>query len=222
MLQFAERAAGYLARYHRAKLIGAHHIPDGPVMLVGNHGVYGYDTPVFFWLLRKHTGRYPIGLADKAFFRSPVTRELMPLLGGVEGTPKNAEEALARGELVVCYPGGAREVFKAPEAKYALRWERALGFVRCAARTGVPVIPFAGFGPDHAFVFGEPRMKLSGGFERYRAPLAVPLPLPFQFRFHLGEALAPPKRTASHAELISFRNDVANRVRSLLVRACHA
>ena len=134
VFRFAERGAALSALYHRAKLVGTEHLPlDGPVLLVGNHGVWGYETPAFFHLLHRATGRYPLGLAERGFFRIPRVRTVLPWLGGVEGTRENALAALESGALVVCYPGGARETFKRRHGRYRLRWERALGFVRLAA-----------------------------------------------------------------------------------------
>lgn len=222
LLGFAEGTLRYLARYHRAELRGDDQIPDGPVLLVGNHGLYGYETPVFFWLLKQATGRYPVGLADKVFFKMPFTREVLPLLGGIEGTRENCLEAFRQGQLVVCYPGGAREVFKSKEGRYALRWEKTLGFAKCASVAQVPVIPFAGYGIDDAFLISDTRMRLSKQSRRYDPCVGLPLPLPARFIFQLGPPLHPPKPNAPKGSLEKFRDDVARRVRELLVRACHA
>lgn len=222
LLGLAEGTLQYLARYHQARLRGEHHIPEGPVMLVGNHGMYGYETPVFFWLLKQATGRYPVGLADKIFFKLPLTREVLPMLGGIEGTRENAEEAFGRGELVVCYPGGAREVFKDRDSRYSLRWEKRLGFARCAAKAGVPVVPFAGYGIDDAFWVTRRRLRLAKEATRYDPPMGLPLPLPAAFKFQLGAPVMPPRAGAPEGELKAFRDKVAHRVRELLVRACHA
>lgn len=222
LLHAAERTLRHLARYHRATMRGVRHIPEGAGMLVGNHGLYGYETLIFFWLIRHHTGRYPLGMADHLFFRLPVAKELLPLLGGVPGTRKNAKAALSRGELVVCYPGGASEVFKRRSERYLLRWERSLGFAKVAAETQVPVIPFAGYGVDDTFMVSDARIRLSPSTSRYTAPLMLPIPLPARLRFRIGEPIAPPSPDAGEEELKAFRGRVATEVRSLLLRACHA
>jgi 1-acyl-sn-glycerol-3-phosphate acyltransferase len=229
VFRLAEAGAHLSAMYHRARLLGAEHLPrGGPVLLVGNHGVLGYETPAFFHLLHHATGRYPLGLADRGFFRIPLVRTVLPWIGGVEGTPANALTALGEGHLVVCYPGGAREVFKRSQGRYMLRWEQALGFVKLAARTGVPIVPFAGFGVDDTFFYppGEERLCLRlSAREKYRMPLVMGLgllPLPVRMTFAMGEPHEPPPGNASEQRLKAFRDRVAASVRRLMLRACHA
>ncbi|NTX10663.1 acyltransferase family protein [Myxococcus sp. CA056] len=229
VFHLAERGAALSALYHRARLVGTEHLPSsGPVLLVGNHGVWGYETPAFFHLLHQATGRRVLGLAERGFFRIPVVRTVLPRLGGVEGTQDNALAVLRDGALVVCYPGGAREVFKRPRGRYQLRWERALGFARVASDAGVPVVPFAGFGVDDTFLWppGEARLGVHLTNEaKYRVPLLVglgPLPFPVRLTFALGNAHSPPPSGASESRLRAFRDRVATSVHRLLVRARHA
>ncbi len=149
---------------------------------------------------------------------------MLPQLGGVEGTRENALSALGDGHLVVCYPGGAKEVFKPDAGKYALRWESSLGFVKVAAEAGVPVVPFAGFGIDDCFAWGSAdsmRVKLSDD-ERYHVPVRLPVPQPAAIRFALGKPLTPPRPGSSERELTSFKDRVAAKVRRLLLKACDA
>lgn len=226
--RFAETGAALSARYHRARLLGAEHLPSqGPLLLVGNHGLWGYETPAFFHLLHQATGRYPLGLAERGFFKIPLVRTLLPWLGGVEGTRDKALASLQQGHLVVCYPGGAWETFKKPRHHYTLRWEGTLGFVRLAAQAGVPIVPFAGFGVDDTFVCSQEErwcFSLAPG-EKYRIPLGLglgPLPLPVKMTFVLGTPMAPPPADAPESRLAAWKDRVASRVRHLLVRACHA
>jgi 1-acyl-sn-glycerol-3-phosphate acyltransferase len=226
--RFAETGAALSALYHRARLLDAEHLPsDGPVLLVGNHGLWGYETPAFFHLVHRATGRYPLGLAERGFFKIPLVRTVLPWLGGVEGTREKALDALRQGHLVVCYPGGAWETFKKPRHHYTLRWEGTLGFVRLAAQTGVPIVPFAGFGVDDTFLCPDDErlsVPLAPG-EKYRVPLGIglgPLPLPVKMTFVVGKPLRPPPANAPESRLQHFRDRVAHTVRRLLERACHA
>src|SRR6218665_3331838 len=67
--RLAETSAALSARYHRARLLETEHLPrSGPVLLVGNHGLWGYETPAFFHRLHRATGRHPQGLAERGFF----------------------------------------------------------------------------------------------------------------------------------------------------------
>ncbi|MBF5045390.1 acyltransferase family protein [Aggregicoccus sp. 17bor-14] len=220
----AEAGARASARYHRARLLGGEHLPrEGAALLVGNHGLWGYETPAFFSLVQRASGRYPVGLAEHGFFRIPLVRTVLPWLGGVPGTRESALAQLSEGRLVVCYPGGARETFKPPHRHYMLRWERSLGFARLAAEAQVPVLPFAGYGVDDTFLYpgdGQLGVQLAPE-EKYRMPLVMPLPLPVRLSFALGAPLEPPPRGAPEAQLAAFRDRVAARVRWLLAEACH-
>jgi 1-acyl-sn-glycerol-3-phosphate acyltransferase len=216
LYRLACQAAGLVTQWHRGLCDGLHHLPSGPALLVGNHGLYGFETPVFFYLLHRATGRVPVGLTDRLVFGRAPMRQLLAQVGGVLGTRENALELLREGHLVVCYPGGSREVFKSPARKYQLRWERAEGFARLAHEAGVPVVPFAGIGIDDSYVnFGHApgSVRLLG---RYSVPLAVglgPLPLPVPFRFRLGPAFEPP---SSVGALPAFREGVQKSVERLL------
>eukprot|EP00197_Chlamydomonas_leiostraca_P012444 CAMPEP_0202879844 /NCGR_PEP_ID=MMETSP1391-20130828/34179_1 /ASSEMBLY_ACC=CAM_ASM_000867 /TAXON_ID=1034604 /ORGANISM="Chlamydomonas leiostraca, Strain SAG 11-49" /LENGTH=171 /DNA_ID=CAMNT_0049562249 /DNA_START=62 /DNA_END=574 /DNA_ORIENTATION=- len=55
---------------------------------------------------------------------------------------------LAGGEVVLLYPGGAREAFKRKDEKYKLLWPERAEFVRMAARFGATIIPFAAVGAE--------------------------------------------------------------------------
>jgi 1-acyl-sn-glycerol-3-phosphate acyltransferase len=219
LLRMARWVAGLASRWHQASLDGHEHLPEGPALLVGNHGLYGLDTPVFFHLLHAATGRLPVGLADRVVFGARPIRKILERLGGVPGTPEHAHELLGGGHLVVCYPGGAREVYKRPEARYRLRWETAMGFARVAIRAGVPIVPFAGHGVDDTYVNLGPIPALEARMGRYAVPVGVglgPLPLPARFRFQLGRPLSPP---ANEEHAPRFKRDVQAAVEDLLAPA---
>lgn len=176
---------------HPVRFEGLEKLPVGPALLVGNHGMLGYESLLFFERILSERGRLPLGLADRWFFRVPGLRDALVRLGGMYGSAKNGLRALRRGALVVCYPGGAREVFKQERDKYRLQWQKSLGFVRLALEARVPVIPFAAAGVDDTYrVVG--RLSGSGkllmGHGKYDLPLVwgvgpLPRPVPFWFRF---------------------------------------
>ncbi len=181
-----------LRALHEARVEGIAHLPRGPALLVGNHGLLGYETIVFFERLLELTGRLPRGLADRWFFRVPVLRDVLVRAGGMLGSMENARRALARGDWVVCYPGGAREVLKRDRRqKYRLLWQQSRGFVRLAAEMHVPLVPFAAAGVDDTFdviatLRGTGKMLM--GHPKYDLPVLwgrgpVPRPVPFWFRF---------------------------------------
>lgn len=195
-----------LSRIHPVQLDGLENVPNGPALLVGNHGVLGYESPIFFERILDACGRLPIGLADRWFFRVPVLRDLVVRLGGTYGNMANGVDALRRGELVVVYPGGVREVLKHAKDKYRLLWERSVGFVILAILARVPIIPFAAAGVDDTFdVVG--RLPGTGDFlmgdRKYDLPLVwsevgpLPRPVPLWFRF--GEPIVPEQRGVTRA-----------------------
>jgi 1-acyl-sn-glycerol-3-phosphate acyltransferase len=208
-LQPGVRALQWL---HPTRVEGLEHLPRGGALLVGNHGLLGYETLLFFERLYARTGRMPLGLADQWFFRVPILRDVLVRVGGMYGAPALAHAALHRGELVVCYPGGAREALKHdPRARYRLCWEQSQGFIRVALRAGVPVVPFAGAGVDDTFAILS-RLRGSGrwlmGHEKYDLPLLLglgPLPAPVPIWFRLGRPIefAHPPAAAEDPALIA-------------------
>jgi 1-acyl-sn-glycerol-3-phosphate acyltransferase len=188
---------------HPVKLDGVENVPRGAALLVGNHGMLGYESPLFFERVLATCGRLPIGLADRWFFHVPGVRDLLVRLGGAYGSAKNGLRALRRGDLVVCYPGGAREVLKTSAQKYRCLWERSVGFARLAIATGVPIIPFAAAGVDDTYrvlarLRGTGRLLM--GHCKYDLPIVwglgpIPRPVPFWFRF--GAPILPPKNVKS-------------------------
>ncbi|MBI2390773.1 MAG: acyltransferase family protein [Deltaproteobacteria bacterium] len=187
-----------LEAVHPVRMEGLENLPRGPALLVGNHGLLGYETLLFFARLFDATGRVPRGCADRWFFRVPLMRDVLVRVGGMYGSQENALSALGRGHLVVSYPGGVREVFKhEPSQRYRLRWEKSLGFARVALRAGVPIIPFAAAGVDHTYRIVS-RLRGTGrlwmGDEKYDLPLLLgrgPLPAPVPFWFRLGRPMLP-------------------------------
>ena len=181
-----------LRSMHRVVLDGVENLPRGPALLIGNHGLLGYETLLFFDALLEATDRMPLGLADRWFFKVPLLRDVIVRAGGMYGCRATALRALGRGSLVVCYPGGAREVLKREDQKYRLQWGKSLGFIRLAIEAGVPLVPFAAAGVDDTFdVVSRARGtgRLLMGHDKYDLPLLWgrgPLPRAVPFIFRIG------------------------------------
>lgn len=199
--------ARLVTRHHPVRLDGTEHLPEGPALLVGNHGLLGYETMAFFHAVLERTGRLPLGLADRWFFRVPGLRSVLVRAGGMLGSAANARAALATGAWVVAYPGGAREVLKRDnDAKYRLQWARSLGFARIASELGIPIVPFAAAGVDDTFdivttLRGSGRLLMKHA--KYDLPVLwgrgpLPRAVPFWFRF--GAPIEPSRSAeALHA-----------------------
>lgn len=182
---------------HPTELQGAENLPETAAILVGNHGLLGYETLFFFERLLALTGRMPRGVTEPWVLRVPVLRDLVARVGGLRDGLEGTCAALRSGALVVSYPGGARELLKHhPSERYRLRWEGRESYVRAALRAGVPVVPFAAAGVDDTFAILS-RLRGSGrlltGRDENDLPLLLgvgPIPNPVPFWFRIGRPVA--------------------------------
>lgn len=196
----AKLLAGALS-YLRPELIHPERIPQGGVLLVGNHALMGIDSFALYPLLWQHTQRLPRGLADRFLFKVPGLDKVFHSVGAIEGHPDQAVDLLLQGEMCLVYPGGSAESFKSPAQRYQLFWKDRLGFAKVALRAQVPVVPIMAAGVDHAyrFLFRDKllvRHVAGQGKARYDFPVSLGLgilPLPVQFTYHVGEPIQPPQ-----------------------------
>ena len=164
-------------KYFHATLEGGEHFPrEGGALLVSNHAFFGIDAAVLGMLVARETGRHPRFLGEKNLWKIPGLGGLLSWLGALPGEPVSATALLARGEIVIVYPGGVDDSFKAAEEKHRLQWGTRAGFARVAMRAHVPIIPVAGLGIDDMYeIVG--REKWIGrrlfGSSRYDFPIAL-------------------------------------------------
>ena len=125
---------------------------DKPALFVGNHTLYGLTDGPLLWdyLCREHN-IFLRALGDKVHFKIPGWREAMLINGAVEGSPENCRRLMQKGESILVYPGGSREVFKRKGEKYQLIWKQRTGFARMAIEHGYDIIPFAALGGDDCY-----------------------------------------------------------------------
>jgi 1-acyl-sn-glycerol-3-phosphate acyltransferase len=90
-------------------------------------------------------------LADRNHFKFPVWRDLVVLQGAVLGSRANCAALMRRGEHLLVFPGGAREVFKHKGEAYRLIWKERYGFVRLAIEHGYTITPYATVGAEDAY-----------------------------------------------------------------------
>lgn len=142
-------------------LFGTHHVSKGlrspgPIIFVGNHTIYGLlDVSVFYLELVPLLGtRRLSSLADPIHFDffSDISdgkwKHFVQALGGLPATPRNYYRLLSRGECVLLFPGGAREVCRRRNEQYKLFWKDETDFIRPAAKFNATVIPFSAVGAD--------------------------------------------------------------------------
>ena len=123
-----------------------------PTLFVGNHSVYGVlDVMLFADGLYRERGISLRMLADRNHFKVPMWRDFVVQTGAVLGSPANCAALMRRGEHILVFPGGAREVFKHKGEAYGLIWKERLGFVRLAIEHGYTITPYATVGAEEAF-----------------------------------------------------------------------
>ena len=142
-----------LRRLFSPVAIGLEHVPrEGAVLIAGNHTIYGLvDIPMLGLAILNETGRLVRGLGDHNHFAVPIWRDVLRRLGAVHGTRENCAALFAKGEAVLVFPGGGREVMKRKGERYKLIWKERVGFARLAIEHGVPIVPVASVGVDDMF-----------------------------------------------------------------------
>lgn len=133
------------------RVYGSDHLPsDRGALLVGNHTLIGLlDAPLLCAELWERGIRARV-LGNHAHFKLPRWRDLLTSVGVVPGTPEIADALMRRGETILVFPGGGREVAKRKGEKYQLIWENRMGFARLAVKHGYPIVPFATVGAEDA------------------------------------------------------------------------
>lgn len=144
-------------------------------------------------------GRLPRLLADHLWYELPLFPGLLARGGAVEGTREAALDLVRRGELVLTYPGGVREIVGSRFGRESVDWTGRSGFARVAVEAGVPVVPIAGIGVNSGHVFltrgnllgrllYRRILRLGPRYDGYRDPLTLgllPVPLPYSVAVHL-------------------------------------
>lgn len=151
--------------YFRSQVTGLENIPAGAALLVSNHsgGLVSFDLSVFAVDYYQKFGydRPLYVLAHDSFFRSPAAG-FFPRTGVIRATRANARAALARGGLVLVFPGGAYDVYRPTVQENVIAFGGHTGYVRTAIEAGVPIVPAVSIGAqENQFYFSRGR-RLAG------------------------------------------------------------
>jgi 1-acyl-sn-glycerol-3-phosphate acyltransferase len=203
--------ARLLARYFRAEMVGLDRLPrDRPLIFVAKHPrawLYA-ETLVLGAHLYLDGGFVPFRVMEKtgtSLHAAPVLGWIRRHVGAIPATEEAALAALRRGESLLVFPGGTRELHGAPDA---IHWRGRRGYARLAAMTGTPVVPLAIDGADRQHPW---RLRLSE-----RRTLWLPLfPLPVKLVYRFGEPMVPPA-SADASAVAAFAEAVAHATRKLL------
>jgi 1-acyl-sn-glycerol-3-phosphate acyltransferase len=143
--------------YFRGDVRGIANIPDGPVLLVGNHsgGWLIADTFIFGQAFSDHFGpeRLFYQLAHDAVFKVPGLRAIVTPYGAVPACPRHLRRALARGAAVLVYPGGDHETYRASWHSADIDFGHRTGFARLALELDVPIVPVVSIGGQETALF---------------------------------------------------------------------
>src|SRR5581483_4450340 len=145
---------------------GVENVPvTGAAVVVGNHSLY-WTAEV--WAARRAVserrgeGAPVCGLAYDLLFAIPWLGSELRRLGVVPARPDAAEAALARGELVMVYPGGDLDACRSWRERDRVELGGRCGFVRLALRSGAPVVPVVAHGSTHGMVVVSRGERLAG------------------------------------------------------------
>ena len=132
--------------YFGGEMRGWENLPaGGPYLVIGNHSGGAMSTDAVFFMVRWVEEKGPeapaYGLVYDMLFAYPVVGRIFPKLGMLPASPENARKALARGAVVLDFPGGDQEVFRPWTHRNNIEFGRRTGFIKIALETGVPVVP---------------------------------------------------------------------------------
>lgn len=189
-------------KYWRVTVEGADLVPPGPSVLVANHaGAIPIDGPVLHHALRRERPdlQPTRWLLEDQVFHAPGLGVLWNRLGAVRASPENALQLLAQHTPVAVFPEGFHGLSKPFAERYRLQRFGRGGYVKLAARAGVPIVPVAIVGAEETTpLFG----KLPGGALGLPfIPVTLP-PLPTRWVIKFGAPI-------TISEGPSFANDLS-------------
>jgi len=141
----------FYRHYFRAEAHGLENLPEGRMLLVGNHsGQLAYDGMLVCAALAldAEPPRFARAMIERFFASTPFVNVVMTRMGQLTGVPRNAEKLLAEEDAaVLVFPEGERGGGRVWKDRYRIMGF-GQGFLRLATRTRSPIVPFG-------FVGGE-------------------------------------------------------------------
>lgn len=183
--------------FFRWRFIGLDKVPrSGPAIIAANH--ISYFDPLCHAYFVVKSGRRPRFFAKAELWRNPFLRFVLGNAGqipvergsGETGPVEKAEDALARGEVVVIYP---EATITTTDDLTPMRGKT--GVARVALASGAPVIPVAVWGAQWV------RPKGRRAVHRWRRLMMLNAGDPMRFPEHVGRQDDP-----------GVRREVADRI----------
>ena len=142
--------------YFRSEVRGLDNIPPGPSLVVGNHsgGLTSFDLSVFAVdYYDKYGYERPLyALAFDTLFVGPAG-EFFNRTGVIRATRTNAAKALASGAVVLVFPGGDFDVYRATLRENVINFGGRTGYVTTAVEANVPIVPAVSIGGQEEQLF---------------------------------------------------------------------
>lgn len=216
-------------RYFRVETHGIEVLPDGPVMLVANHGshVLSWDGAMILasCLLDADPPRLAHGMAEHRLMELPVLAAAARRIGAVDGRRDACQDLLKAGGVVLTFPEGTKALARPFHDRYNLV-NFGHGFMHVALATGAPIVPVAVIGAEEeAPLLANPRWlaRLVGTPVAPITPTIV-FPLPVKYRIHFGTPLrfkGPATAETVTRHVATVRNTLQELVRSGLALRRH-
>jgi 1-acyl-sn-glycerol-3-phosphate acyltransferase len=198
--------------YFRVESEGWHRVPDRPAMFVGVHsgGTIAIDGWLFAfqWWRRFGESRILHATAHDVLMSAPGLGEYFRACGVLPASKEAITASFEAGHDLVIWPGGEFDALRRWDKRDKAILGGRTGFLRLAAKLGVPVVPYATTGGgDTGIVVSEGRWlaKLLKTKERLRSEilpivLAPPfgltieilpthLPMPAKIRYEILEPI---------------------------------
>jgi 1-acyl-sn-glycerol-3-phosphate acyltransferase len=143
--------------WFRAEVDGLEHVPDEPVLFVGNHSGGGATPDTFVFLLAYNTfftveGRPLYALAHDTITAEPLLGRLTRKLGVVPADNSCAEGIFASGGSALVYPGGDVEALRPWRDRHKIVFSGRKGFLRLAHECNVNIVPVVATGGHDTLV----------------------------------------------------------------------
>jgi 1-acyl-sn-glycerol-3-phosphate acyltransferase len=187
--------------WFRAEVRGLDLVPEGPVLVVGNHsgGNLTPDSVILGLAFNEFAGadRPSYALSDDigpTSTRSVFYRKC----GAISASPPYAKAALDRRSVVLVYPGN-NEVHRPSWHRHRIDLGGRLGWARLARDHGIPVVPAVAIGGQETALFltrGESlarTLRLDRLFGIHELPLSIALPWGLNIGDFFGHIPLPSK-----------------------------
>lgn len=173
--------------YFRLEIGGWENLPQQPALFIGVHsgGPLTMDawTIAYAWWRHFQGTRTLHGTAHDVLMKTPGLGRYFRRMGVIKPDRENIQQAFARGDDVILWPGGEKDAFRSWAKRDKAILGGRTGFIRTAIRSQVPIVPIATIGGhDTLFVLSEGRtlakmLNLKKYLRSEVAPITLSWPL---------------------------------------------